>query len=147
MDEWLVTFCRTGALGPLEPGMSASEVIGHIGEPGRINLVQGDDCWQRYLYPEISLFLRCRRPGERHRGEKWHLQHLRLSTITIPVRGDAPPRLDDVHRLLADRGVEMTRDDGRSLSRTVDHVRIHVSGEHGLVSRFEATRRHVPGPA
>jgi hypothetical protein len=162
MNELLVTFCRTGALGPLELDISAAEVVKRIGKAQRINLAQGDDCCRKYLYPGLSLFLRCREPAERHRGEEWHELHLRLCSITIFVSDNAPLALpeaispvaiqsfaslglDDVQHILTEHGVEMIREDGEWLRRTVDHAYIDVSADEGLVTRLEANRREPAG--
>jgi len=158
VDELLVEFCRSGALAPLVLGMSASEVEKRIGQPGRVNVVQGDDCWQRYNYTgtSLSLFLRCHVPEARHRAAT-HRLGLRLTAITICVAAGAQLILPeaivpapirpqvllfaDLHRLLIDGGVEVTNDGDQRLSRALDHAYIQVEGLDGLVRRIEATRR------
>jgi len=161
MDELLVTLCRNATLGPLALGMPAGQVEKHIGQPKRVNLVQGHDCWQRYLYRgALSLFFTCHEPAAQHQGPAWHSRHLLLNTITIDVVDGNPPefpapiapgsagsltswRVDDMHRLLAANGIEMTRDDSaddRTLSRDLDHAHVHISStvDDGFWTRIEA---------
>ncbi|GAA2086962.1 hypothetical protein GCM10009780_28050 [Actinomadura alba] len=141
-------------------GMSPSDVVERIGKPSRIKNGQGDDCFQRYSYSPLELSMRCfaRDAKIRHGAGR----DLALASITIQLNDGGPLILPDViarrpitatplqlgdaHRLLTDRGVEMTRDHDQMLMRTLDEASIHVvSDEDGFVLEISARWRPRPG--
>jgi hypothetical protein len=117
--------------------MSPSDVVQRIGEPGRIKNGQGDDCFQWYRYPPVELTMRCfSRDAKNRRGAGLDLA---LADIHIEFSGDEPLvlpeaitprpiasaaslRLEDTHRLLTERGVEMVRDHEQVLRRPLREV-------------------------
>lgn len=163
MDEFLVEFCRSGIFGPLVLGMSPAEVVQRIGEPGRIKNGQGDDCFQRYRYcpvelskgrdSPLELSMRCfSRESTTRRGAGLDLA---LAAITVTFTGDQPlilpeaitPRpiasvgklqLAEVHGLLTEHGVEVTRSHEQMLRRPLDAALVHViSHADGFVSQLK----------
>ncbi|MGY0059550.1 hypothetical protein ACWY4P_23850 [Streptomyces sp. LZ34] len=162
MDEFLVEFCRSGIFGPLVLGMSPPDVVQRIGEPRRIKNGQGDDCFQRYRYcpvelsksrySPLELSMRCFSRGSRtRRGAGLDLV---LAGISLTFSGDEPLilpeaitrrpiasaaslQLAEAHRLLAERGVEMTRDHEQVLRRPLNEALVRVvSDRDGFVSQM-----------
>ncbi|MGH3392503.1 MAG: hypothetical protein ACRDOO_26845 [Actinomadura sp.] len=140
--------------------MSPADVVERIGKPRRIKNGQGDDCFQWYRYSPLALTMRCfaRDARIRHGAGR----DLALASITIQLNdGDplilpdgiarrpiaaTPLRLVDAHRLLNDRGVEMTRDHDQMLKRTLDEASVHVvSDENGFVREISAGWWPRPG--
>lgn len=161
MDELLVEFCRSGKLGPLVLGMSPPDVVRRIGEPGRIKSGHGDDCFQRYHYAPLELGMRCfNREIRTRRGAG---RDLVLASISIKFGGDEPLilpeaitrrpvasaaslRLADVHRLLAECGVEMSRGHEQVLERPLNEASVQViSDDDGFVSQLYVGWRPRPG--
>lgn len=140
--------------------MSPTDVIERIGKPSRIKNGQGDDCFQRYGYSSFELTMRWfARDARIRRGAG---RDLVLASIRISLSGGkplllptaiahrpiaaAPLQLMDAHRLLNDRGVEMTRDHDQVLQRTLDEANIRVvSGDDGFVLEIYAGWRPRPG--
>ncbi|WP_171169352.1 hypothetical protein [Streptomyces sp. I05A-00742] len=152
MDEFLVEFCRSGTFGPLTLGMSPPDMVQRIGEPERIKNALGDDCFQRYRYAALELGMRCfSKDPKTRRGAG---PDLALASIRITFSGDEPVtlpeaitgrpiasaaslQLTEAHRLLTERGVEVTRDHRHVLRRPLDSALVLViSDEDGYVSEM-----------
>ncbi|MEV5892065.1 hypothetical protein [Nonomuraea fuscirosea] len=160
MDELLVAFCRTGTLGPVVLGVPPADVVERLGKPSSIKNGQGDDCFQWYGYSSVELGMRCFAQNARIRRRAGH--DLVLASIRIGLSGGeplifpeaiarepiaAPPlQLVDAHRLLDDRGIEMTRDHDRVLKRTLKEASVRVvSDDDGFVKEMSAGWRPRPG--
>lgn len=142
-------------------GMSPSDVVRRIGEPGRIKNGHGDDCFQWYRYSPVELIMRCfSRESKTRRGAGLDLV---LAGMRIEFTGDEPLnlpdaitprpvasaaslRLADAHRLLTERGVDMTHDHERMLWRPLGEVGVHVvSDSNGFVSQIDVGWWPMPG--
>ncbi|MGH3655859.1 MAG: hypothetical protein ACRDUA_04295 [Micromonosporaceae bacterium] len=161
MDELLVEFCRSGALGPLVLGISPPDVVRRIGKPSRIKNGHGDDCYQSYRYSPVELTMRCfSRRSTIRRGAG---QDLVLAAIQIGFRGGKPLilpeaiarrpvasagslKLADARLLLAEHGVDMTRDHEQVLKRQLNEASVRVvSYDDGYVSQMSVGWRPSPG--
>jgi hypothetical protein len=136
-------------------------VVQRIGEPGRIKNGQGDDCFQWYRYSSVELTMRCfSRESTTRRGAGLDLV---LAGIRIAFSGDEPLllpdaiasrpiasaaslRLADMHRLLTECGIDMTRNHEQMLWRPLGEVGVRVvSDNDGFVSEMSVGWWPMPG--